>query len=157
MANLPIGPHRVEAMLQYLLDLSKQLLEKHGAFFPFGAVIDSGGNRRPVAVDTGTQSVKTAEVYRFLQQCLKSQFDKGEIIAGAIVAEASIPPELKPDFPDGLRITVESGSISRLIFLPYQKVKDAGAAASAQPGFQFRYGELLGIDVVPTLFADPAR
>lgn len=152
MATLPIGPHRIEAMLQYLLDIAKQMLEKNGAFFPFGAIIDSSGNRIPVTAQLDKPDPKTHEAFSVIAHSMRAQYAKGEIVAGAIVAQASIPPELKPTYPDGVRIVVESASISRLIFLPIQRVSSDKEAVIPGPQ-EFRYGELLGVDVHPTLFA----
>jgi len=156
MATLPVGPHRVEEMLRFCLETAKQMLEANGGFAPFGAIIDGNGTRRPVVGDPGKPDPTPEEIYRLIQESMGAQFFKGEIVAGAIVADATIPPEFKPDYPDGVRITVESSSISRLIFLPYKKAETpTGAEAAKTPAHPHVYGELLGVNVRPTIFVAP--
>jgi hypothetical protein len=153
MATLPVGPHRVEEMLRFCLETAKQMLEANGGFAPFGAIIDGNGTRRPVVGDTGKPDPTAAQIYNLIEESMRAQFFRGEIVAGAIVADATVPPEFKPDHPDGIRITVESSSISRLVFQPYKKVDaEPGAAGPAHPHV---YGELLGVNVRPTIFVAP--
>ncbi|HEU5079856.1 MAG TPA: hypothetical protein VFT72_11640 [Opitutaceae bacterium] len=151
MATLPVGLHRLEELMKHCLETAKQLLEANGAFFPFGAVIDIGGKRVSVAVDTGKHDVRTPDVYQFIQRSMRDRFFKGEIVAGAIVAEVSIPPELTPDYPQGVRIAVESNSVSRIVFLPCNRLSPESAGGTPGPA-KFAYGELIGVDVRPTLF-----
>jgi hypothetical protein len=151
MATLPVGLHRLEELMKHCLDTAKQLLEANGGFFPFGAVIDISGKRVNVTVDPGKHEVRTPEVYQFIQRSMRDRFFAGEIVAGAIVAEVTIPPELTPDHPQGLRIAVESNSVSRIVFLPYKRTSPAPADATPGPA-SFIYGELIGVDVRPTLF-----
>lgn len=154
MATLPIGPHRVEEMTKYCLDLARKMLEANGAFYPFGAIIDSSGNRRPVMAESD-EAKTTADAYGLIQTSMCRDFERGEIIAGAIAAIAGIPPEFKPDFPDGVRLTVESASISRLIFLPFKATPIEGGAPEKPGAHQVQFGELLGVNVKPTIFARP--
>lgn len=137
-------------MMKSCLELAQKMLELHGAFAPFGMIIDASGERRPVVGDTGNPEAKAAELYQLIATSMRRQYFNQEIVAGAIVAEASIPPEFSPTFPDGVRITVESTSISRLVFLPFRRVKSA-AAPEDKPTIEF--GELLGVNVRPTIFA----
>lgn len=152
MATLPIGPHRIEEMLKFCLDLAKQMLEKNGGFAPFGAIIDANGARRPVAADPGPDA--TAEdIYRLIQISMRDQFFKEQIVAGAIVADATIPPEFTPEYPDGVRVTVESANVSRLVFLPYKAIVPSGEAGTTTD--RHAYGEPLGVNVHPTIFVPP--
>jgi hypothetical protein len=150
MKSPPVGLHRLEDLVSYCLDLAKQMLEKHGAFFPFGAVIDSSGKRIPVTGNTGNDQQKTPEVYRLIQRSMNAQYRRGEIVAGAIVAEVTIPAELKPSHPKGLRMAVESASVARIVFLPY--VKSGGSGSGPEANNHFEFGELLGLDVRPSIF-----
>lgn len=152
MATLPIGPHRVEEMLKYCLELARKMLEANGAFFPFGMILDSAGERRPVMAEPG-ENKTTADAYHLIQQNLLLGFEKGEIIAGAIIAMAGLPKEFKAEFSDAVRITVESSTISRLIFLPYEVTEPAKSPKAAASARSIKYGELLGINVKPTIFA----
>lgn len=158
MANLPLGPHRLEELIKTSIDLAKQMLEKNGAFAPFGAVIDTDGNRRTAIADVSPE-VKAPQIYETLHNGMRNQFFKNEIVAGAIIAEVTIPPELKPEFPEGLRVAIESANTARLVFLPYRKI--ASAEQLSEPRTDphaigpatLQYGELIGISVRPTIFA----
>lgn len=153
MQALPVGPHRVEDMVKYCLETAQRMLEKNGAFFPWGAVIDNSGERKLVIGENSpaTATATAAQAYALLEQAMGTQYRQGQIVAGAIVAEASVPPELKPDFPDAIRVVVESSTISRLIFLPFRRGA-AGAAGEATRG-ALEFGELIGVNVRHTVFA----
>jgi hypothetical protein len=143
-------------MLRYCLDLAKRMLEANGAFFPFGAVIDANGQRLPAIVETG-KPANTGEVYRLLQGSMREQYFRGEVVAGAIVADVTIPGELSPTYPEGVRIAVESSSVSRVVFLPYKKTPTVPAAAGQPVPCKCEWGELIGIDVQPTIFVRPEQ
>ncbi len=154
MATLPIGPHRIEEMMRYVVDLAKRMIEAHGAFYPFGAIIDASGERRPVTGDAGRPDASTADVYRLIQRSMRAQYRSNEIVAGCIAAVAAMPPELGSPHKDAIRITVESASISRLVFVPF-KVTPRGAGVSDEaPAFTCEFGEYLGVNVLPSLFVD---
>jgi hypothetical protein len=153
MATLPVGLHRLEELLKHCIEIAKQMLEANGAFFPFGAVIDASGKRIMVTGDTGDASARTPDVYRLIQRSMRAQFTKGEIVAGAIVAEATMPPELNASFPEGFRVVVESNSVSRVVFVPCKRLDAENAGAKLPTPGRFEYGEYLGLNVQPTLFA----
>lgn len=158
MANLPLGPHRLEELVKTTIDLAKQMLEKNGAFGPFGAVIDSDGVRRPVVGEAGPEA-KAAEIYATIRNGMRNQVLKNEILAGAIIAEATIPPELKPEFHEGLRVSIESANTARLIFLPFRKIASAEQLSEPQEDphaigpATIQYGELVAVNVRPNIFA----
>jgi len=158
MANLPLGPHRLEELIKTSIDLAKQMLEKNGAFAPFGAVIDSDGERRTAIADVSVET-KVPAIYETIHKGMRNQFLKNEIVAGAIIAEVKIPPELKPEFPEGLRVAIESANTARLVFLPYRKIASAEQLSEPQKDphaigpATFQYGELIGINVHPSIFA----
>lgn len=153
MTSLPIGPHRIEDMVKYCLETGARMLQENGAFFPWGAVIDSSGDRKLVTADFGGKAATAAEAYRLLEQSMAALYFKGEIVAGAILAQASAPPELKPDFPDAIRLVVESSTISRLVFLPYRQVTRTAARTESDAEPPVEFGELIGVNVGRTIFA----
>lgn len=154
MTSLPIGPHRVEAMVKFCLETASRMLETNGAFSPWGAVIDSSGDRKLVVGENREKPATATEAYALLERSMAAQYFKGEIVAGVIVAEASVPPELKPTYPDAIRLVVESNTISRLVFLPFRR----GAPPSPPPDeaqgatHPIEFGELIGVNVRRTIF-----
>ncbi len=149
MNPLPVGPHRVEAMVKDCLETARQMLEKNGAFSPWGAVIDASGDRKLVAASLEGEPKSAAEQYAIIEQGMARQYFNGEIVAGAILAEASVPAELKPDYPEAVRLVVESNTISRLIFLPFQRPKPVKEGSESA----WTFGELIGVNVQKTIFA----
>ena len=154
MATLPIGPHRLEEMLRYCIDLSKRMLEANGAFYPFGAIIDASGNLRPVTADTGKESPKTPDVYHAIREGMRAQFHSSEIVAGCIVAQVITPAEFKSPYEDSIRLAVESSSISRIVFVPFRARKVEPAEPETPNAHTCEVGEYLGVDVRPHLFVD---
>lgn len=155
MNPLPVGPHRVEDMVKFCLETSRRMMAKNGVFAPFGSVIDFSGDRKLTVADATPERPLSAEAaYSALEHGMRAQFLKGEIIAGAIVALAGVPAELKPAFPDAIRVVVESNTISRLIFLPYRVSPRASVSTEGSEPHVFEFGELIGVDVRRTIFAD---
>jgi hypothetical protein len=139
MTAFAIDPHRLEDMLNHCLSFAKMMVEKHGEFHPFGAVIDSAGALISVGGYTG-EHPKGAEVYRLLQDSMRSQYSKGEIVAGAVAADVNIPTSYQPPFPDGIRVLLECRGFSRFIYLPY-RVLQAGV----------EYADFIPVDVPPSI------
>jgi hypothetical protein len=150
MTSLPVGPHRIEDMAKFCVETAQRMIEKNGAFFPWGAVIDASGERKVLTASEATPPPTAAQAHAMLERVMRARFFKGEILAGVIVAQASVPPELKPDFPDGIRLVVESSSIARLVFVPFRQSPAPTDAPAGAPAVEF--GEMLGVNVQPTLF-----
>jgi hypothetical protein len=140
MPTFTIDPHKLEELLNYCTGFAKQMVEKHGAFHPFGAVIVSSGALTAVGADIGQEHPKGAEVFLFLQSAMRAQFQKREIIAAAIAVDANIPAQFQPPFPDGIRVLLECAGFSRYFYLPY---RISGGTAS--------YADFITVDVQPTV------
>jgi hypothetical protein len=140
MPTFVIDPHKLEELLNYCTGFAKQMIQGHGEFHPFGAVIASSGQLTAVGAHIGEEFPKGAELYSFLQSSMKTQFQKQEIIACAITANVDIPAQFKPPFPDGIRVLLECAGFSRFIYLPY---RISGGSAS--------YGEFISFDVRPMI------
>jgi hypothetical protein len=65
MTTFAIDPHKLEELLNYCVGFAKQMVEIHGAFHPFGAVIVSGGTLTAVGADVGGEHPHDADVFRF--------------------------------------------------------------------------------------------
>jgi hypothetical protein len=144
-------------MLRYCLDVAKRMLEAQDAFYPFGAVIDGDTKLHPVTVDPGEQKPTPTQVYDILESGMRRQFFQGEIEAAAIAADVTIPPELKPEYPNGIRVVVEGASTSRIVYLPYRK-RDVVQIAEAPEGSpKYEYGEFLGVNSNRTIFVLPEQ
>jgi hypothetical protein len=94
MPTFAVDPHKLEELLNYCVGFAKQMVESHGAFHPFGAVIVSGGTLNAVGGDVGEEHPRGAAVFQFLQSAMHAQFRKREIIAASIATDVNIPPPL---------------------------------------------------------------
>jgi hypothetical protein len=142
MRTFAIDPHKLEELLNYCIDFAKQMIESHGAFHPFGAVIVSSGTLNAVGADVGEEHPHGAKVFQFLQRAMRAQFEKGEIIAASIAADVNIPPDYQPVYSDGVRVLMECAGYSRYIYLPYRISNGKG-----------EYGEFISVDVPATICA----
>lgn len=136
MATFSIDPHKLEELLNYCLGFAKQMVEAHGAFHPFGAVLVPDGTVTAVGADLGEEYPKGAQVFLFLQKIMCAQFKNGEIVAAAIATDVNIPAQYQSPFPDGIRVLLECAGYSRFIYLPYRV--SSGSAT---------YGEFFPVDV----------
>jgi hypothetical protein len=107
MTTFTIDPHKLEELLNYCTGFAKQMVEAHGAFHPFGAVLIPSGTVTAVGADIGQEHPNGADVFRFLQSAMRAQFQKREIVAAAIATDVNIPPQFQPTFPDGIRVLLE--------------------------------------------------
>jgi hypothetical protein len=142
MSTFAIDPHRLEELLNYCVGFAKQMVESHGAFHPFGAVVVSSGTVTAVGADIGDEHPNGADVFRFLQSAMRSQFLKREIVAAGVAVDVNIPPQYQPPFPDGIRVLLECAGYSRYIYLPYRV--SSGKA---------EYGEFIQVDVPASICA----
>jgi hypothetical protein len=140
MTTFSVDAERLEKLLEYCLGFAKQMIEAHGEFHPFGAVIDSQGQHVAVGAHTGKELPPGAEVYSLLQNSMKAQFLKKEILATAIAANVNIPAQFNPPCPDGIRVHLECAGFSWLFYLPY-RISNG----------QVEYAEFITADVGPAV------
>src|SRR5215467_13725144 len=114
MGEPSVDPRKLEELLVYCLDFAKEMLQGHGEFHPFGAVIGAGGKLNAVGGYAG-EGAPGPQVFKLLADAFKAQFAKGEILAAAIAANVNIPAEFEPKFPDGIRVLVECPGYSRFV------------------------------------------
>lgn len=138
MATFTIDPRKLEELLNHCTGFARQMIQKHGEFHPFGAMIDSSGQLAAVGADIGEEFPNGGELYTFLLSSMKSQFQKREIVACAIAANVNIPAQFQPPFPDGIRVLLECAGFARFIYLPYQI-----------SGGSVNYGDFIPVDVRP--------
>jgi hypothetical protein len=108
---------QLDGLLGIGLGFAQQQLEKHGEFFPYAAVIESGSDEaRMIAAqpsDVGETPAST-DVITYLVAALREQRD--QISATAVVANVTIPSG------DAIRVDLEHAEGQALtILLPYSK------------------------------------
>lgn len=55
MPTLSVDPHQLEKLLNYCVGFAQQMIQGHGEFHPFGAIIDSMGQHTAVGGYTGDE------------------------------------------------------------------------------------------------------
>lgn len=71
----PLDRRHLDDLLDALLPMARGLLEKHGEFFPLGAVMGQDGKVTMVAGDTGTEHPPSEEVIELLRTAMRREKD----------------------------------------------------------------------------------
>jgi hypothetical protein len=108
------GQSDLDGLLNTLLPFAQQQLDKHGAFLPFGAVVDRDGTVRLTAAQDGREQPAAMDVLDSLHEGARSQ--RASIRAAAFVADVAVPG--KPG--DAIRVDVEhADGVAIAVLLPY--------------------------------------
>ncbi|HEV7691233.1 MAG TPA: hypothetical protein VGO52_10435 [Hyphomonadaceae bacterium] len=110
----------MKALVDYCVEFASLMLQKKGAFLPFGAELRSDGQQAAVAGMDGNEHPKPAEIYSIIENGFGAKARSGEIIAGAIAVDVNVPPTFDSPFADGIRVQLETPGNSRLIYFPYR-------------------------------------
>ena len=137
-------------LLEHCVGFAKQMIEKAGEFYPFGAAICPLGSLQALAFWNGEERPLGADLYRFAQDSMRTKTKDEAILAGAIAADVNIPPNYEAPFPDGIRIHIEGDGYARLIYLPYSISKTGFLRKK-----QVDYGEMFAVEIEPAFFARP--
>src|ERR1700733_16130737 len=105
----------LDGLLNTLIPLAQQQLDKHGAFLPFGADVDRNGMVRLTAAQ-GARGQPAEVVLGILHEGARSQ--RASIRAAAFVADVALPG--KPG--DAIRVSLEHAEgVAIAVLLPYSK------------------------------------
>jgi hypothetical protein len=148
----PLDPHALEKALQYCLGFAKQMIEKEGHFYPFGAAIGRDLSVEAVGGYLG-EHPEPAAVYKFLASALRTRFLKGEILGSALAVHVDIPQQYSPRFPDGIRVHLEATNFSRFIYLPYERSKVSSMRKLLGGKPTVAYGDMVPVDTPPHVCA----
>jgi hypothetical protein len=117
----------LDGLLSTLLPFAQQQLNKHGAFLPFGAVVDRDGTVRLTAAHVDGEQSAALDVLDSLHEGAHSQ--RASIRAAAFVADVTVPG--KPG--DAIRVDVEHAEgVAIAVLLPYNK-RRLGRAIDYEP------------------------
>ncbi len=106
----------LDGLLGPALGFAQQQLDEHGEFYPYAVAVDSSGQPRMVAADTGARRPESADLITALVGELSAQRD--DLRAAAIVADVHVP-ELGTD---AVRVTLEhSEQVALSVLLPYRR------------------------------------
>jgi len=113
----------LDQLLNALLPFAKQMLEKHGEFYPFSATMQRDGAIRLVnGVIGDSEHPRPTEIIAFLEAAFKKQPEQGEIKAAGICYDVRVIPPGKQDKTDAILASlehIEGQAVS--VYLPYKK------------------------------------
>jgi hypothetical protein len=105
----------LDGLLDAALGYAKQQLEKVREFYPYAIVVDTEGQQRMLAADTGAERPGSAVLITMLFGVLADQRD--QLRGAAIVANARLPESGS----DAVRVTLEhSEQVALMVLLPYR-------------------------------------
>jgi len=114
----------VEKLMNELVPFAKQMLAKHGEFYPFGGFIREGGQIVHVGVtDEETDMPKSSDQVFLLKEDFREKARNGECRAVGIVIDVRITPPGSSEKSDAIQISLDHQSgYSADVFYPYKKV-----------------------------------
>jgi hypothetical protein len=103
----------MDGLLNLAIPFAQDMLAKHGAFYPYGAVVTHNGEERLIPVQVGSDQPQPVEVIEQLYHSMKAH--SPSIRAAAVVADVSLPNE-----GNGVRIDLEHrDGVALALVLPY--------------------------------------
>jgi hypothetical protein len=144
------SPGELHSALNYCIQFAKEMLEKKGAFYPFGASLSPSGELGGVGGWNGDEHPKPIELYRVLADSVRDQARTGKISGAAIAVDVNIPSQYEAQWRDAIRIHLESADFSRFIYVPYQVVK-SGLLKSKR---RVNLAEPFSVEINPEFFLE---
>lgn len=106
----------LDALLGAALPFAKQMLAKHGEFFPYAVAMRRNGEIAMIAGYTGSEKPPSTELLDILYLGLRSKAEENR--GAAIVADV----RLKGEGTDAIQVEVEHREgIALKVFVPYRK------------------------------------
>jgi len=111
----------VETLMNSLLPFAKQMLAKHGEFYPYGGYIALNGKITHVGGQIeGTDHPKSQPIIDLLRENLKQKAQSGELKAVAIIYDVRIKPPGEKDKTDAIQVCLDhEGGYSAEVLFPY--------------------------------------
>lgn len=116
----------LDALFDTLLTFAKTMLREHGEFYPFGAVMTSGGEIQQVGVKMeGDDHPPSQPLIDSLTEAFKKQARKGELRAAGICYDVLTVPPGEVQKRDAVCCGLEHYSGETVdVFVPYVKRAD---------------------------------
>ena len=147
----PANPELLTAMLEGCLAFAREMLEKAGAFYPFGETADAAGQRAMAGAHDGQAHPNPQDLYRLLEHGFRDAAQSGRITAAALAVDVNIPPEYDPVYPDGVRVLIEAPGYSRFIYTPYQVAPQTWANRLLRKKRSVTFAEPFAVEIPPQL------
>ncbi len=141
-------PEQLHELLIYCIDFSRTMLEKSGEFYPFGGTLSAAGKVCAVGGHNGEEHPQSQEIFLLLAEAFSSSARNGEILGAALTADVNIPTHYSPEYPDGVRVQLESEGFSRYVYIPY-KITKSGIFRMSR---KVEMAEPFSVEIEPNFF-----
>jgi hypothetical protein len=139
----PTPREEMDTLLDVLLRFARQMLDKHGEFYPFAAAVSSRGEIEMVASDLGEEHPDSSVLIESLYEGLAGQAAADEIRAAGVCADVRVTAPESSDKTDAISVAIEHVTGDPVeVFLPYTKGRLRGV----------QYGELFAQSGVGRVF-----
>ncbi|MEZ5966936.1 MAG: hypothetical protein R3F56_24055 [Planctomycetota bacterium] len=114
-----------ESLLSALMPFAKQMLSKHGEFFPFGGTMSTSGEITQSAAGTGEERPPSQALMNMLRAGFRAAAERGEIRAAAIVYDTLVVPPGKTSKQDAVTVALDHrDDYSVVVVFPYSRLAD---------------------------------
>ena len=147
---MEIDERHLGVVLQASVDFARQLLEEEGGFLPFGARAKPDGEVEFLQAGPESQAEPVDALYRRIGTILADDARQDDILAAALVANASLPEGIESAFETAVSVLIEAPDFCRSIVVPYRIAGHAGNGGRATVEF----GTMIPEEADPVVFAD---
>ena len=145
---MALDEQHLGVILQASVDHARTQLEEWGGFLPFGARARLDGEVEFLEATGRSEEEPLDALYRKIGAILAEEAGEGQILAAALVANASLPQGGDPRFDRAIAVQVEAPGFCRSIMVPYRFAGDAGNGSGAA-----EFGEMIPEEGEPIIFA----
>ncbi|HVY23714.1 MAG TPA: hypothetical protein VG962_10215 [Steroidobacteraceae bacterium] len=145
--------HSLAQLKMYCESTAKQLLFQFYEFVPFCAYLTPSNEIQHLAA-SGPAGASVQELYELLHKSLVSLYNERKLMAYALTSNVTVPAELSPPFPDGIRVHMETSGYSRFLYTPYRVLPYPALLKFLAVVPVIRYAELIAEDVRPAVFPE---
>src|SRR6266480_3062129 len=113
-----------EALMNAILPFAKQMLNRYGAFYPFGGTMRSDGQLTPVAGYDGREHPPSADIIEFLTAAFIAGAKQGEFKATALVYDVRVRMPSNGDKSDAIAVSLNHRESTReqLAFTAFERL-----------------------------------
>src|SRR5688500_16873813 len=110
-----------EKLMGTAIQFAKQMLQKHGEFFPYGAALKANGEIASVAGYDGREQPLSSDIIRLLKQGFVQGAKSGEYTATALVCDVKVILPTSGEKSDAIAVSLNHRqNYSVVVLFPYQ-------------------------------------
>jgi hypothetical protein len=133
----------IELLLNHLLPLAERMLSEHGEFYPYAAIMDSGGEVQAVSAAADEDHPDVGELLLALHTELRERAVDGTIRASGIASDVTLTDPDSGEVKDAVQLELDHAETEAVdVYVPY---------TSGDDGVQF--GELVAASGQAPIFS----